>query len=194
MNIFLFIIPFVGALIGWISVYLAFFFIIYPKNPIKFGFYQIQGILPCKKNELVLLLSEHFNPAEILKGKADLLDFESDIDDLLDVHLDQLLLSFKKQNPMMSMFLTESMATKMKNQAHMEIKKMIPVLKQKIMDKTSEEFSIHDILAEKFQDEEILKSLYKQIFQKEIRKIAVIAALVGFSLGLFESLMGFLLL
>ena len=63
------------------------------------------------------------------------LNFREEFDLLVDKHLDALVIIFKNQIPMASMFLTDSLTQKLKTKTKEEMLNMVPELKQKILEK-----------------------------------------------------------
>lgn len=68
-------------------------------------------------------------------GALQKLDVSSDVNPLLDHHLEALVVSVKQQIPMVGMFFSESISGKLKGQAKGEILQMIPQLKQKLIER-----------------------------------------------------------
>lgn len=70
--------------------------------------------------------------------KIDENELEEDLKSLIDKHLDDLVGAFGRQIPMSSLFLTGSLASKLKLQAREEILKMTPSLKQKLLGRVAQ--------------------------------------------------------
>lgn len=70
-----------------------------------------------------------------LAGYFRKLELASEVDPLLNHHLDELVGSLKQQIPMAGMFLTESLTGKLKGQAKGEFYRMIPTLKERLIER-----------------------------------------------------------
>lgn len=83
------ILPVVGALIGWITNYLAVKMLFRPYNPVKIPFIPvtIQGVLPRRKMELAesvaRAIEEELLPKEYLLSRVNELQLEEDVLDIL---------------------------------------------------------------------------------------------------------------
>lgn len=73
------------------------------------------------------------SPDLLPQWQAGHLDLELDL--LITRHLDDMVKAFKEQIPMASMFLSQAREDKLKGQAHAELIKAIPEIKQLVLDK-----------------------------------------------------------
>lgn len=99
--------------------------------------------------------------------KIDENELQEDLKSLVDKHLDDLVNAFGRQIPMSSMFLTGSLAAKLRVQAREEILKMTPNLKEKLIERLSQKIKA------------------KQYFLKA----CALGGCVGFIIGLLQSLL-----
>lgn len=96
-------------------------------------------------------------------------ELEEDLKSLIDKHLDDLVGAFGRQIPMSSLFLTGTLASKLKLQAREEILKMTPSLKEKLLER-----------------------LWRKIKAKRyLLKACALGGGIGLILGLIQSLLMF---
>jgi hypothetical protein len=114
---------------------------------------------------------------EQLHRKLENADIQADVDALLEQRLDALILIFKQQIPMASMLLSGALAEKFKGQAKEEILKMLPGLKQRLLDRFSKEVDIK---------EWVFTQIREFAIEKQARRVSLYAALLGLLIGLIN--------
>lgn len=107
---------------------------------------------------------------QILQNLKNKLDPREEIDDLLDDKLEDFIADLRSQIPMGSMLFTEALSKTIKGIAKKEILKMIPDIKERLLDRFSKEVS--------------LKNIELGILRSELYFIILYGALIGFVLGL----------
>ena len=188
-----FLLVLIGAMIGWITNFIAVKMLFRPYKEINLIFFKIQGLLPKRKNEIGIGIAEVVNN-ELVSIK-DIISKISpeDIEENIGVIVDKILESKLKEEiiknfPMAAFFLSDSMLEKIRNiikQSILEHKeKMITVfaeylesnvdIKSIIVDKVNA-FSLEKV-------EEIITTLAK----KELKHIEYIGAVLGGIIGLVQ--------
>lgn len=165
-TLFFLLLPLIGAIIGW----LLFFAIL----QLGFPWYK-KKYMPNFIGNLMFRLDLRKEISE----KIDQIDIKSQIEPLLDVHLQELIATFKRQIPMASMFLTDSLTTKMKAQASEEMMKMVPKLKTKLID-----FVATDSNIKKFLESTFVENAISFIFKEVTKKLSILGAMTGFLVAL----------
>lgn len=188
-----FLLVLIGAMIGWITNFIAVKMLFRPYKEINLIFFKIQGLLPKRKNEIGIGIAEVVNN-ELVSIK-DIISKISpeDIEENIGVIVDKILESKLKEEiiknfPMAAFFLSDSMLEKIRNiikQSILEHKEeMITVfaeylesnvdIKSIIVDKVNA-FSLEKV-------EEIISTLAK----KELKHIEYIGAVLGGIIGLVQ--------
>lgn len=114
---------------------------------------------------------------------------EKEIGSLIDKQLDHLIVAFKEQIPMIPMFLTKVREDKLKEQAHIELIKLIPGIKQHLLDRldTNENGQIDLNASVNEHVDRIWQKLSGHLFKKLSYTILIKASILGFALGLIEA-------
>ncbi len=146
MNKLFYLLPSFCACIGVISVLITYYF--------------IWRRLERNKTTLVQTLSQRVNSTEIQK----------EVSEVLDHKLNHFIHELRSQIPMGSMLLTDSLSRTIKGIAKEEMLKMIPDIKERLVNRLSTEMDIEKIA---------LNSL-----RSELYRIVLYGAVLGFSLGL----------
>ena len=188
-----FLLVFIGAMIGWITNFIAIKMLFRPYEEINLIFFKIQGLLPKRRNEIGNSIAEVVNN-ELVSVK-DIISKISpeDIEENIGLIVDRILESRLKEEivknfPMAAFFLSDSMLEKIKG-----------IIRQSILDNKDEmikvfgeylesKVDIKKIIAEKVDAfslekvEEIIVSLAK----KELKHIEYIGAVLGAVIGLAQ--------
>ena len=183
----------IGAMIGWITNFIAIKMLFRPYKEINFFFFKIQGVLPKRKNEIGKSIAEVVNN-ELVSIKDIISKISADdIEENMGGIIDKILESRRKEEivknfPMAAFFLSDSMLEKIKG-----------IIRQSILDNKDEmikvfgeylesKVDIKKIIAEKVDAfslekvEEIIVSLAK----KELKHIEYIGAVLGAVIGLAQ--------
>ena len=123
-----FILVFIGAMIGWITNFIAIKMLFRPYKEINLIFFKIQGLLPKRKNEIGRSIAEVVNneliSAKDIVSKISSEEIEKNIGDVVDKMLEtKLEKEIVKNFPMAAFFLSDSMLSKIKQ-----------IIKQSILD------------------------------------------------------------
>ena len=188
-----FLLVFIGAMIGWITNFIAIKMLFRPYKEVNFIFFKIQGLLPKRRNEIGNSIAEVVNN-ELVSVK-DIISKISpeDIEENIGLIVDRILESRLKEEivknfPMAAFFLSDSMLEKIKH-----------IIKQSILDHKEEminvfaeyletKVDIKSIIVEKVNGfslekiEEIIITLAK----KELKHIEYIGAVLGGIIGLVQ--------
>ena len=183
----------IGAMIGWITNFIAIKMLFRPYKEINFFFFKIQGVLPKRKNEIGKSIAEVVNNELVsikdIISKISADDIEENMGGIIDKILESRLKEeIVKNFPMAAFFLSDSMLEKIKG-----------IIRQSILDNKDEmikvfgeylesKVDIKKIIAEKVDAfslekvEEIIVSLAK----KELKHIEYIGAVLGAVIGLVQ--------
>lgn len=188
-----FLLVFIGAMIGWITNFIAIKMLFRPYEEVNLIFFKIQGLLPKRRNEIGNSIAEIVNN-ELVSVK-DIISKISpeDIEENIGLIVDRILESRLKEEivknfPMAAFFLSDSMLEKIKH-----------IIKQSILDHKEEminvfaeylenKVDIKSIIVEKVNGfslekiEEIIITLAK----KELKHIEYIGAVLGGIIGLVQ--------
>ena len=188
-----FLLVFIGAMIGWITNFIAIKMLFRPYEEVNLIFFKIQGLLPKRRNEIGNSIAEIVNN-ELVSVK-DIISKISpeDIEENIGLIVDRILESRLKEEivknfPMVAFFLSDSMLEKIKH-----------IIKQSILDHKEEminvfaeylenKVDIKSIIVEKVNGfslekiEEIIITLAK----KELKHIEYIGAVLGGIIGLVQ--------
>jgi uncharacterized membrane protein YheB (UPF0754 family) len=191
--------PFVCALIGWFTNYLAIKMLFHPREPKKILFITFHGIFPKRRAELAVSLGEMVENNLISHDDVQgiILDdeFADKFKNMVEVHvmnfIERKLVSL---HPMVQMFLNESMIAKIRGILKEELDEVIPKLLDESTRELEDKLVFKDIVRKKVESFSIerIEDMLFSVMKKEFKFIEVIGGVLGFVIGVVQSLIFYL--
>lgn len=188
--------PFIAAIIGWLTNYIAIKMLFHPKKPVQLGLFTLQGIFPKRQKKLAeklgqIVSDELFNIQDI---KEVLLNgaHQGELNKVIEEHIDHFLKNkLAASMPMLAMFMSEDMRNTIKNTLMEEIKLIMPQVIHRYVDKIEEELDIQQIVYDKVVNfsSDKLEAILFSIMSKEFKFIEIVGAALGFLIGLIQLLL-----
>ncbi len=189
----IYILPFIAALIGWFTNFLAVKMLFHPKEPIKVLFFEIQGIFPKRQKVLAKKLgnlvarelvsfkdieSKFTNP-ENLQSVLELV--RKRLNDYLD-H------KFPVHYPLLAVFVGDAVKEKFSGQAMEEIEQILPEAIESYIKNLESTLDIETMVMEKVEQfsSDKLERIVQMILEKEFRFIEIVGAVLGFVIGCIQ--------
>jgi uncharacterized membrane protein YheB (UPF0754 family) len=185
--------PFIAALIGWLTNFLAIKMLFHPKKNIRILFINIQGIFPKRQKVLAerlgkIVANDLFSFRDI-KDRFTSTATASEINKVLDEKLEDFLDSkLKTMMPMLSMFINNDTKTRIKDTLHLEFQNILPDILNKYSEKLERDIDIQQIVFEKVSafSSDKFEEIITSIMKKEFKVIEVIGGVLGFIIGLIQ--------
>ncbi|MFV0482634.1 MAG: DUF445 domain-containing protein [Bacteroidales bacterium] len=187
------VIPVVGALIGYITNYIAVKMLFHPRKPINILGLKIQGIFVKRQQAIAQSIArmvdkELFSAQDVKDMIVDAENLDS-FNVLLSEHIDnfvddKLPASF----PMLSLFLTGGTKTKIKGIFKEEIKNMLPDVGERLADQLGAKIDVERLVQERVENFSVdkLEDMLWSVLSNEFRFIEVIGAVLGFVIGIVQ--------
>lgn len=185
----------IGALIGWITNYIAIKMLFRPYKPINFGLFKIQGLIPKRRHQIGESIAETVqNELISIEDIVEKLE-NSNIDEEMEVVIDKILEDRLEREitakfPMLAMFLNGSTLKKIQN----SIKTAIMDNKDEIIgfffQTLENNVDFKQIIVERvdnFSMEELEKIVFS-LARKELKHIEIIGAILGGVIGVIQFL------
>lgn len=189
MNLFL-LLPLVGAIIGWLIMSAALWFVFRPVKPVHIFGIRIQGILPKKKAALDSTLSkyivQHFVSFEEIEQKLVNPESFQKIFPSIEAHIDDFLRhKLSKSMPMLSMFIGDKTISHLKSVFMEELAELFPAVMKNYFGRLQQEIDLEGVLHAKLAQipPERIEADVKKLLAKEWNK----AKMIGFFIGLITS-------
>ena len=196
-----FLIVSVGALIGWFTNYLAIKLLFRPYKEIRLLFFKIQGLIPKRKDEIVeniaeVVEKELISISDITEKMQNAKIDESVIDGLLDKIIgEKLQKKILEKNPLLKMFVNDSMIDKMKSYFKKTILENKEEIVAEIVKIAEEKINIREIMIEKMHNFSLeeMERIILTVSKNELKHIEIIGGILGGTIAIFQFLLMLLL-
>lgn len=191
-----FLIPLISAFIGWITNLVAIKMLFHPRNPVRIGFFTVQGIFPKRQKQfaekLGKLVADELLSFEDISGKlsdpekiASMLPGISDqMDHFLRVKLPDTM-------PVLSMFIGDNTIEKIKGVFMTEMKLLLPQLIHQYVHSLQSDLDLEKIVTAKVSgfSSDKLEEILNAIMSKEFRFVELIGGVLGLIIGIVQVLL-----
>lgn len=184
-----------GAIIGWITNYLAVRMLFRPYKPIKIIFFTIQGLLPKRRREVAENIARTVEQDLLsVKDLSDVLhkvDFEDKIRNRINIKIDEKLdYDLLKKIPFWKNF-RKYILVPIQDVAVNEIIKGLKEYQRELINGFQSKLDLQAIIFEKINELDIkrLETVVLKVAARELRAIELIGALLGFVIGLVQVLL-----
>lgn len=192
--------PFICALIGWLTNYLAIKMLFHPRKPINILGWRLQGIFPKRQKELAFslgnLVEKELISHQDIQRVVSNPEFVSGFNKILiDYFRDFLTRKVVSLHPMVAMFLSADVLESIQKLLAKETEKHLPEILENISTQLENSLDFKEVVrtrVELFSMEKLEQVLFT-IMRKEFRFIEIMGAILGFVIGIFQSLFIFLL-
>lgn len=189
--------PFIAALVGWFTNYLAVKMLFYPKEPWNvLGLFKIQGIFPKNQKKVAerigKMVADELLSSDDLREKMSSPENVFSITEMVEAKIDYFLnVKFPKQYPITSILVGKKRKEKAKDELMVEVGRSVPQVIDRYMENIEERFNVEQIIREKVAQlpSAKLESLINNLLKKEFKFIEYIGAVVGFLIGWIQVLM-----
>jgi len=174
-----------GAVIGGVVAVLMTTMIFFPKQPVKVGPWVFHGFFyqqwPKVMEKLATVIASKIDVAVMVEQ----LEVETEVVTLFDERFGNILDDFKKEMPMVAMFLNENVANAIKDIVKRQLMKLIPDLKKRLSGRFNETIDF-TLLMQKALDD--VETLAKEELRRPRRQICWLGMTVGLVIGVLELL------
>ena len=188
--------PLIGALIGWLTNYIAIKMLFHPRKEVRLFFIPVQGVFPKRQKALARklgqIVSEELVSAQDvtahLKEKATSEAVLSHIALKLEEGISKRL---PGAFPILAMLKSSDMADKIKNMLLDQMGGLNEELIDKLSSELEEELDVQRIVEEKvsaFSSDKLEKILFS-IMRREFKFIEMVGAVLGFLIGVVQILL-----
>ena len=186
-------VPLIGALIGYVTNYIAVKMLFHPKKPVNLGIFTIQGIFPKRQKELAKNLGDMIEKELVSHHDVNIIISDPTLKVKIKETIKEKFISFIKDkameiNPMLGMFLNDELIEKINYLLDQELEKFIPDIIKTLTAEIEKELNFSEIVREKVESfsMEKLEEILFAIMSKEFRFIEIIGGFLGFLIGLTQ--------
>jgi uncharacterized membrane protein YheB (UPF0754 family) len=189
-----FSLPFITALIGWLTNYIAVKMIFRPRREIRIAGIRIIGLIPKRRHDLALKIAEtiekelisHHDIREIIQSE----DFHFKTGEVIKGRIERFIEEKLMNNPLLTMFVTPEMSEKLTDMLMDELQKEIPGLIDSLFETVEKKLDFKKIIREKIDgfDLDRLETIIYAIAARELKAIEIFGGVLGFVVGLIQLL------
>jgi uncharacterized membrane protein YheB (UPF0754 family) len=188
--------PLIGALIGWLTNYIAIKMLFHPRDEVRFFFIPIQGAFPKRQKDfarkLGQIVSEELVSVEDLTAHLKEKATSQAILDHIAMRLEEALATrLPRAFPMLAMLMSGDKAEKIKSFLRAQIGSLNEELIDKLSSELEEELDVHRIVEEKvaaFSSDKLEEILFS-IMRREFKFVEMVGAVLGFLIGIAQILL-----
>lgn len=192
----IYLLPFIAALIGWVTNYLAIKMLFHPRVEKRVLGFRIQGVFPKRQkdlaNKLGQIVSDELFSMEDVKARLVESAHAPETRQLIESKIDEFLKEkLPSAVPMVAMFMNSDLAEKIKRTLASSLSEAIPHLVDMLGEKLDDAVDVHEIVRQKVEgfSSDKLEEILFAIMSKEFRFIEIIGAVLGFVIGVIQVLL-----
>lgn len=188
--------PFICAIIGWLTNYIAVKMLFRPKKPVTLLLFKIQGIFPKRQKALAENLGKtieknlisHDDIQKVINDKSfhdGFINIASrKIDDFINVKIATI-------NPMIASFLSDDLKQKIRSVLMEELEAMVPEFLEKAASELESRVVFSEVVREKIEafDSAKIEEILFSVMKSEFKFIEIIGGILGFVIGIIQSLL-----
>jgi len=184
--------PFIAALVGWFTNYIAVKMLFHPKKPMNIlGVYKLQGIFPKNQqnvaNKMGKMVAEELLSSKDLKDRLISPDNIASIVQIIENKVEDFFsVKVPKRFPTLSrIILSEKRKARIVQELMEEVHTAVPDLMNAYFGDLEEQFNIEEMITEKVNllSSDKLEDLLMSLLEKEFKFIELIGAVIGFIIG-----------
>lgn len=185
-------IPFVAALIGYATNFLAVKMIFRPRRALRVMGLELWGLIPKRQPELASSIAEAVERDLIshqdIQSAMDQAGFEAVIESMIARELERFAIQAKARNPLLKMVLRPELLLKIHADFLAHLRPRVPALMDELWDKLAQKLDVKQIVSQKIAafDLQKLESMIYDISSKELKRIELLGGVIGFVIGLAQ--------
>ncbi|MDR4506904.1 MAG: DUF445 family protein [Candidatus Brocadiaceae bacterium] len=187
--------PFIAALIGWFTNYVAIRMLFHPKEKINLGFFEIQGIFPKRHKafaeKLGKVVAQELISTQDIKEKMNNIDGE--VKTLIQHHIHTVLdEKLKEAYPAVVMYVYNYLIRQFKDVMLKEVETLLPLVVTAYTQNMEKSLDIETTIANRITSfsSDKLEELLRTIMKKEFRFVEIVGGVLGFFIGWIHMLLG----
>ena len=185
--------PFIAALTGWVTNFLAIKMLFHPRKPVNLGLFKIQGIFPKRHIQLAekigALVGDELVSLDDLKGQLTNSSHQEEVFEMVDGKIDTFLRTkLTAAMPMLAMIMSDSLHEKIKSTLMDEIKEIMPQVIETYATRVGDQIDVKQMVYEKVLNFSIekLEGILFSIMKQEFKFIELVGAILGFLIGIIQ--------
>ena len=189
-SLFVWLLPFIAALIGWLTNFLAVKMLFHPRETKNVAGLKFQGVFPKRQKQLAhklgSLVAEELISSDEITHRIRMGATSEEAMDALEKKIEKTIREkLVKAFPMLSMFLSDEMVEKVTKLFRIELKDFLKDSVDEMSSKIENELNVKELVSQKVEafSSQKVESLMVNLMKKEFKFIELVGALLGFAIG-----------
>ena len=191
--------PLIGAVIGWVTNYAAIKLLFKPHRPIKLFGFKLQGLIPKRRKEIATTIA-HAIEKEIL-SKEDIasmlgnIEWKREVEHVMEDLVEHRFGSSRlKRLPVIGL-LSENITYHIKYLLTKEVLRQIDTKKEALVNRFREKLDLKEVMISKIDSLDLVsfERLLSDIIAKELKHLEYLGAVMGFFIGVAQSVIFYLI-
>lgn len=191
-SLLLLITPFITALIGWFTNWVAIKMLFHPRTPMRVFFWQWQGLIPRRQEQMAVeaaeIIEREILQQHLILGEIRKIDLGPQLEQSSHNLVWNRIGPQLKALPLLGSFISDGILARFEVIATDEIKKEAGNLIEKIATDFEGSFDLKRLIEQNIAgfDLERLESIVNAVARREFRTIERLGAVLGFIIGLVQ--------
>lgn len=191
-SLYLFAVPIIGALIGWITNRLAIRMLFYPRTPRTFVGLRWQGLIPRRHAEIADkaadIVADELIGRHGLRQEIDRIDIEPPLNDAITHLVWERLAPRLRSFPVFGRMVNDKFVAQLHVLASEELRRELPNLRSRIGTLAEQHLDLRKMVYDRVLAFELekLEKLVWDLAGREFRQIEWLGAVLGFLIGLLQ--------
>ena len=190
--------PIIGAAIGWFTNFVAIKLLFRPHEPISIMGISVQGLIPKRRRQIARSMADTIE-SELLSSRdfaslLDSVDWKGEVEQAIEELVEHRLSSERLKKVPIIGFVSDNLRTQIKYLITKEILAQIEKKKAGIKDKLQSKIDVRGMVTERIDNLDLVKfeGLLQKFIARELKHLEWLGGLMGFIIGLVQSLFFFL--
>ena len=185
-------IPFIAALIGWVTNFIAIKMLFRPRKPRNLLGLRLVGLIPKRQSELAIKIGQAIERDLLshrdVQAAMQSPEVEQEIKNLIQDQVDIFLNKTIGRIPMVSMVLQGSLALQIKELLVQQLHSATPAMIDGLVSKLEHKLNFQQIVQQKIEAFDLakLEEIIYHISAKELKTIELLGGVLGFVVGLAQ--------
>jgi uncharacterized membrane protein YheB (UPF0754 family) len=185
--------PFVGAVIGWTTNYVAIKLLFRPHRPVEVFGYRFQGLIPKRRKEIARSIARAIEKellsSEDIAGVLTNIEWKKEVEQVLEDLVEHRLSSEKLRKLPIVGLVSDNLTYHLKYLLTKEILKQIDLKKDSIVAKFRKNVDVREMLFSKIDKLDVVRfeGLLTEFIARELKHLEYLGGVMGFIIGVFQS-------
>lgn len=184
--------PFISALIGWLTNRLAIHMLFNPREEKKLLGIRYQGLIPRRQHEIAAktgeIVADELLTSHTLQGEINKIDLDPYLRQAADTLIYQRMGPRLKKMPLVGSFLNDSVLSQVHKIALEEMTRQAEPIKLRFANEAEQHLDVKRLVREKVESFDLsqLEAIVHRLAGQEFRQIELLGGVIGFIVGLVQ--------